>query len=218
MPKRAERDRDLLKKQALIESMSASGCSDLQISTALEITESLWKSKKDQFPELREAHERGRITYLGGALTKGERWVPDLDFIEKLASQGLVQKQIAAQCGISEAAFSERKKDFPEIDIRIQRGRSKTTIEVYELLMESAKKGAFVPQVFLAKTLGEWNDGSSKIQHEVNVQGVVHHTFVGVKQMDHPEFQKYLEEQKKAETLKIELVEQTADAEVIAET
>ena len=122
MAKRKNTDRNLLEKATLIESLFESGLNDTQIAVALELSEADWAKDKVLHPELAAAEQNDRTKYLGGSTKKDQRWVTDLDKIEELAYQGLIEKQVAAMCGISQRVFVERKEEFPEIEIRTTRG------------------------------------------------------------------------------------------------
>ena len=95
------------------------------------------------------------------------RVVPD--DVERLASEGLSEYQIAAMLGVSQDTFTARKKDEPAICAALKRGRARAVGEVENLAFEAAKKAAEDPRyqaslIFFLKTQARWTE-SQRIEH-----------------------------------------------------
>lgn len=72
-----------------------------------------------------------------------KRWVPDYGKIENWATQGLLDKEIAALCGVCEEVFNRRKNQLnqPELKTALEVGKAKGIAAVSQVLLGKALKG-----------------------------------------------------------------------------
>lgn len=63
----------------------------------------------------------------------------NLEHIEKWAKLGATEEQIAESLGVSRSAFSEYKKQYPELNDLIKKARMNLVIELKGTLVERAK-------------------------------------------------------------------------------
>ena len=84
----------------------------------------------------------------------------DLKKIEKLASKGLTQEQIAYSLGISPMTLSRRKQEEPELEEALARGKAKGIEEVANALFDNALGGNAASQIFYLKARSpeNWKD------------------------------------------------------------
>ena len=93
-----------------------------------------------------------------------------LQKVEKLASRGLAQQDIAYCIGLHPGTFSSKKGQLDELSEAIKRGRSKGLAAVTNSLFESAMNGTPAAQIFYLKNMApeQWTDVQS-INAQVNV-------------------------------------------------
>jgi predicted DNA-binding protein (UPF0251 family) len=82
----------------------------------------------------------------------------DLEEVERLASLGLSQEQIAASLGISERTLRNRKADDAAFAGAIKAGQAKGIGEIANALWENAKGGNVTAQIFFLKARAKWKD------------------------------------------------------------
>jgi hypothetical protein len=201
-------------RKSLINAYTVAGLTPEQIELVLDIQADAFRSAPKTDIELAEDFDRGKIRYLGELTTPEAKWIPDLDQIENLAKRGLDDKHIAGELGLSADMFARKKLEFPEIDIRINRGQGRTTFDVADALIKMATiKHNPLAAIFLSKTIGRFNDQPVKVQHEhsgeVNVNA--RHVFVAPEMLQEDAFQKMIEDHKAKVTVKAI----AADADVI---
>lgn len=91
----------------------------------------------------------------------------DLKQVEKLASQGLTQQQIADALGISERSFRNYKEKFAEFADAIKKGKAKGIARVTNKLFEKIETGDTTSIIFFLKTQGGWKE-ASKVEYSVD--------------------------------------------------
>ena len=82
----------------------------------------------------------------------------DLAEVERLASLGLTQEQIAAGIGISETTLRNRKKENADFADAIKRGQAKGIGSVANVLYEKAMSGDVASLIFYLKARGGWKE------------------------------------------------------------
>ncbi|MDV3239075.1 MAG: LuxR family transcriptional regulator [Gammaproteobacteria bacterium] len=82
----------------------------------------------------------------------------DLAEVERLASLGLTQEQIAASLGISERTLRNRKESSAEFADAIKAGQAKGISEVANALWTNAMGGNVTAQIFFLKARAKWKD------------------------------------------------------------
>lgn len=89
-------------------------------------------------------------------------WTPDLEKIEKWASQGLKDSEIAALCGVCKQTFSERKtelneqKEPSELTNALARGRAKGTAMASTALWQAIAGGDVNATKFFLERRAGW--------------------------------------------------------------
>lgn len=83
---------------------------------------------------------------------------PDLKLVEKLAAQGITQKQIAANLRISEDTLGRRKKDNADFAEAIKRGQALGVVYVTSELMKQIKAGNTTATIFFLKCQAGWKE------------------------------------------------------------
>ena len=79
--------------------------------------------------------------------------------MERLASQGLTQHQIAEALGIGHATLERRKADCEEFEEAIKRGQARGIDEVTNALFQQAVNEGSVPAaIFYLKNRAGWKD------------------------------------------------------------
>lgn len=96
------------------------------------------------------------------------KWQPtDLEEVERLASRGLTQEQIAASLGISYQTLNERKKEFPDFADIIKRGGDRADAAVINALFENATThNNTTAQIFWLKARLNWIEKSQVITEQ----------------------------------------------------
>lgn len=94
--------------------------------------------------------------------------LPPLEVIEKLATRGLTEEQIAHAIGIHRDTLTNHKKRNSELSEAIKRGRAKGIAKVSNALFEAAISGNVTAMIFYLKNRApnEWSD-----RHEVTAAG-----------------------------------------------
>jgi hypothetical protein len=82
----------------------------------------------------------------------------DLKEVERLASLGLSQEQIAASMGISARTLGARKAESTEFADAIKRGQAQGIGTIANCLFENAKGGNVTAQIFFLKARAQWKD------------------------------------------------------------
>lgn len=101
----------------------------------------------------------------------------DLKKVERLASRGLTQEQIASSLGISERTLYERKKESADFAEAIKRGQSNGIAEIANVIFEKAMTGETAAAIFFLKTRAGWSEkqefqiegGAKPVKHEVTL-------------------------------------------------
>lgn len=82
----------------------------------------------------------------------------DLTEVERLASLGLTQEQIAAALGICEKTLRNRKKENTDFTDAIKSGQAKGIGAVANVLYEKAMGGDVASLIFYLKARGGWKE------------------------------------------------------------
>lgn len=89
-------------------------------------------------------------------MTKKQRGRPQINLeptkIQKLAAEGLTQKQIAATLGIARSTFSDRLANIAEIKAAFEKGSSQALARVEKSLMKKAINGNVQAARFVLST------------------------------------------------------------------
>lgn len=85
----------------------------------------------------------------------------DLDEVERLASQGLTQEQIADALGVSARTVGHRIVDSSEFAAAIKRGKAKGIDHVTNKLREMIDAGNVTAGIFYLKCRAGWKDTQS---------------------------------------------------------
>jgi hypothetical protein len=97
--------------------------------------------------------------------------------VERHAARGLAEYQIAAQLGVSQDTFTARKRDTPEVEAALQRGRQRAIGEIENVAFEAAKKAGEDPRyttamIFWLKARAGWKE-TQHVEHSGEI-GVYH--------------------------------------------
>lgn len=88
---------------------------------------------------------------------------PDIhENIERLASLGLTDEQIAHQLGVCRQTLSEKKRDYPDIADAIRRGRASGIEEVADALKQKAQAGDTSAMIFFLRSKAGWSDRTTE--------------------------------------------------------
>lgn len=89
--------------------------------------------------------------------TRGRKpWVPDYQFIEDQARNGLTDKQIAALSGIHHNQFCTKKSELPELTAALDRGRAKGVSMASTALWKLIAQGDRQAAQFYLERKGGW--------------------------------------------------------------
>ncbi len=88
----------------------------------------------------------------------------DLGEVEKLASQGLTNEQIAQSLGIGRTTLQARKRESEQFEQAIKRGQAKGIAFVSNKLMEQCEEGNTTAMIFFLKARANWSDKMS-VEH-----------------------------------------------------
>lgn len=93
----------------------------------------------------------------------------DLKLVETLAGKGLTERQIGQYCGYSSAThWAKMRRENPDINAAIDRGRAKTIVKVADALIDNAiEEKNVTAQIFFLKAQAGWSD-KVEIKAEVN--------------------------------------------------
>ena len=96
---------------------------------------------------------------------RGRKPTPiDLASVEKMASQGLNQEQIASVIGLKSSQWYERCNQNPDISEAYKRGKSKGVLAISNALFEQARAGNTTAQIFFLKAQGGWRE-NIRLEH-----------------------------------------------------
>lgn len=82
----------------------------------------------------------------------------DLTEVERLASLGLTQEQIAAALGIGQTTLYKRKRESADFEDAIKMGQAKGIGAVANKLYEKAMSGDVASLIFYLKARGGWKE------------------------------------------------------------
>lgn len=93
----------------------------------------------------------------------------DLKLVETLAGKGLTERQIGQYCGYSSAThWAKMRRENPDINAAIDRGRAKMIVKVADALIDNAiEEKNVTAQIFFLKAQAGWSD-KVEIKAEVN--------------------------------------------------
>jgi len=107
----------------------------------------------------------------------------DLKEVERLASIGCTEEQIAQSLGVSRATIQRRKRDSATFDAAFKEGRNSCIVKVKNALFESATGEK--PNVLAQKTLLERIEGPARVEVqgslEVNNTHNIEHALAALK-------------------------------------
>lgn len=83
---------------------------------------------------------------------------PDIAEVERLASLGLTQEQIADALGVSARTLQKRKAESAEFSDAIKRGQAKGISAVANALFEKAMGGDATSMIFFLKARAGWKE------------------------------------------------------------
>jgi hypothetical protein len=95
----------------------------------------------------------------------------DLDVIERLAGHGCTLKEIAAICGFKESRFRALRKEHPDIQDAIDKGKANLHKNLRMKQVEVAMDGNPQMLIFLGKAILEQSD-RVEVNHNVQVKDV----------------------------------------------
>lgn len=87
--------------------------------------------------------------------------------VEKLASRGLTQQQIADALGISDRTLRKYRDQFSDFSDAIKKGKAKGIARVTNKLFEKIETGDTTSIIFFLKTQGGWKE-ASKVEHTID--------------------------------------------------
>ena len=93
----------------------------------------------------------------------------DLAQVEKLASIGLNEQQIADSLGISQPTLARRKAKYEDFVEALKRGKAKGIAVVANNLFEQSKAGNVSAGIFFMKNRAGWSD-KQEINQEVSIR------------------------------------------------
>lgn len=97
----------------------------------------------------------------------------DLKEVERLASIGCTEEQIAQNLGVGRATIQRRKRDCDAFDAAYRKGRSSCIVEVTNALYDSAVGDK--PNVLAQKTLLERIAGPAQVEITASLELHHHH-------------------------------------------
>lgn len=108
-------------------------------------------------------------------------WVmPDLVEVERIASLGLTQEQIAHSLGIALGTLCEKKKQYSEFNEAIKRGQASGIKKMANVVFDNAVKGESSSAMFYLKCRAGWRE-KQEIDLNANVENriIIHHEYGG---------------------------------------
>lgn len=101
--------------------------------------------------------------------TRGRKpWVPDLQFIEDQARNGLNDKQIAALTGIHHNQFCTKKSELPELALALEKGRAKGVSMASTALWKLIASGDRQAAQFYLERKGGWKEQTENTNVNLN--------------------------------------------------
>lgn len=85
--------------------------------------------------------------------------------VEKLAGQGLTEKEIALCIGCSQETLIKKKRQYSEFSEAIKRGKAKSHAKIANALFENALAGNTAALIFYLKTRHkeQWNEKPQEV-------------------------------------------------------
>lgn len=103
----------------------------------------------------------------------GRKEIPlDLRQVQKLASIGLNEGQVAAALGINRKTLVARKRKYKEFSDALKNGQAKGIATVANNLFEQSKDGNVSAGIFFMKNRAGWSD---KLDQRTELSGEVDH-------------------------------------------
>ncbi|MEI6828008.1 MAG: hypothetical protein WCK54_20645 [Desulfuromonadales bacterium] len=131
------------------------------------------------------------------------KWLPDLAEVEKLASQGLSNEQIAQALSVSPTTLYAHKAQYSEFTEAIKRGSAKGAAAVTNSLFTKAVSGDTTACIFYLKARSGWSDKITALEpHQGQADQWVH-------KLQHDQ---KLAEGKAAHEYNVKIGQQVADA------
>lgn len=97
-------------------------------------------------------------------------WIPDYQFIEDQARNGLTDKQIAALTGIHHNQFCTKKSELPELTAALDRGRAKGVSMASTALWKLIAQGDRQAAQFYLERKGGWKEQTENTNHNLNAE------------------------------------------------
>jgi len=101
----------------------------------------------------------------------GKKLVVDPSKVEALAALQCTYEEIASGLDVSLSTFERRRKDDPELDDAIKRGREEGTRSLRRIQWEAAQKGNVTMMIWLGK---QWLEQRDKSDHNVKGSVAIH--------------------------------------------
>lgn len=94
--------------------------------------------------------------------------------IERMASRGLTEEQIALALGVAYSTLRRHKSKNEQIQAAIKRGKAIGVLEISNTLFETAKAGNVTAMIFYLKTRSpdEWRD-KQNVSASVDLDGKI---------------------------------------------
>ena len=106
----------------------------------------------------------------GGTSARTDLTEAGIKVCQRMNRSGHPLAAIAATLGISLAAFNSARKRQPKLEEALAIGLGELEHELVNILLESARKGNFIPAIFLLKTKCKFVEQKTAEPQEVNVR------------------------------------------------
>lgn len=118
------------------------------------------------------ANPKSKVREPDSALTQS-------DLLTRLAGQGIRDDDLRRVCGIPSSDWPEHKRQHPEIQESIDKGRAKMHDSLVAVLYKNAMKGQLVPALFLLKTQFQYRendpvDNEGGVRINISIPGAEH--------------------------------------------
>ena len=104
------------------------------------------------------AEQKASLTLVKGKAKGRPKWMPDLKEVEKLASLGLSNEEIAKALTISTSTLYQHKKEYSDFSEALQRGGAKGIATVAGALYTKATSGDTMAIKFYLQSRAGWTD------------------------------------------------------------
>ncbi len=101
--------------------------------------------------------------------------VLDIKEVERLASRGLTEGQIADALGICQDTLIARKKKYSEFSNAIKKGQAAGIATIANNLFEQSADGNVSAGIFYMKNRAKWSDKGPEDKDDTNINITVSH-------------------------------------------